>query len=85
MESYNEDLALCKKQMDKMVEKEEHFVIEMKDLEEEDSELETEMVALEDAATQATEEAKLTEAGNKELEEKIKEADGECTKLWSRS
>ena len=30
------------------------------------------MVALEDAATQATEEAKLTEAGNKELE-KIKE------------
>jgi hypothetical protein len=31
------------------------------------------MVALEDAATQATEEAKLTEAGDKELEEKIKE------------
>ena len=51
------------------MEKEEHLMIVMKDLEEEDSELETEMVALEDAAT---EEAKLTEAGNKELE-KIKE------------
>ena len=34
-ESYNEDLALCKKQMDEMVEKEEYLVIEMKDLEEE--------------------------------------------------
>ena len=34
-ESYNKDLALCKKQMDEMVEKEEYLVIEMKDLEEE--------------------------------------------------
>jgi hypothetical protein len=50
------------------MEKEEHLMIVMKDLEEEEEE-ETEMVALEDAAT---EEAKLTEAGNKELE-KIKE------------
>ena len=73
-ESYNEDLAFCKNQMDEMVEKEAQLVIQIKGLEEEDSELEKEMVALlEDAAYQSIEEAKLTEAGNKELEEKINE------------
>ena len=46
-------------------------MIQLKDLEEENSELEKEMAALESAATYAMEEAKMTEAGNKELEEKI--------------
>ena len=56
------------------MEKEAQLVIQIKGLEEEDSELEKEMVALlEDAAYQSIEEAKLTEAGNKELEEKINE------------
>ena len=42
-------------------------MIQMKSLEEEDSELEKEMAALEDAANQSMEE--LTEAGYKELGE----------------
>jgi chromosome segregation ATPase len=74
--SYNEDLAFCKNQMDEMVEKEKLLMIQLKGLEEEDSELEKKMAALEDTATQAMEEAKLTEAGNKELEEKINESMG---------
>ena len=44
-------------------------MIQMKSLEEEDSELEKEMAALEDAANQSMDEAKLTEAGYKELVE----------------
>ena len=70
-ESYNVDLAFCKSQMDEMVEKEEQLVIQLKGLDEEDSELENEMAALDLAATHAMEEAMMTEAGNRELEEKI--------------
>ena len=70
-ESYNEDLAFCKNQEDDMVEKEEQLVIQLKDLEEENTELEKEMAALESVATHAMEEAKMTEAENKKLEEKI--------------
>ena len=44
----------------------------MRGLEEEELELEKEMAALDITANQAMEEAKMTEAGNKELEEKIK-------------
>ena len=69
-ESYNEDLAFCKNQEDDMVEKEEQLVIQLKDLEEENTELEKEMAALESVATHAMEEAKMTEAENKKLEEK---------------
>ena len=72
-ESYREDLDMCRRHMDEMAVKEVELINQWKELEDEDLKFDEEIAALTTAASQAMEEANVTEVGNKELERKIED------------
>ena len=72
-ESYSEDLDAFNRKMDEMAVKEQEILAKLNNLEKEDFKLDEELDALDKAASHAMDEAKLSDAGNKDLEENIRE------------